>query len=319
LSTIDSAVEPVPATGAAAGPSRATWLTDALLAPPGEDVAPAELARLRGDLAGELRTLGAELPAGDRLQVDTFKVLVAQRHPDRCMAADDTFVASPRLCRRAVGVAAVNRCVRGLSPAPALAVADVLTGGLEDAAMATGTAAVKAPWWAQWYAGLPGGGRAVVQAEAVAWATQLFTALDWRRIPRLPVIGGRDDWWQCPDEPQLVLKGRADVRSFDRRRPALLVVGTARCRADWRVELGYPGLVAALVRDAHAAPSRVVGVWPQSGQVRVLPVDLATLRATATAVVAAVATWVDGRIEARRLAGADAPEVALASRVGNKT
>jgi hypothetical protein len=315
VSAIDRSVGPAGTAGPTAGPSRATWLTDALLAPPGEDVVPTELARLRADLARELQALGADLPAGDRLQVDVFKVLVAQRHPDRCMAADDTFVPSPRLCRRAIGVAAVNRCVRGLSPGPALAVADVLTDGLEDVSMATGSAAVKPPWWAEWYAGLPGGGRAVVRAEAVAWATQLFTALDWRRIPRLPVIGGRDDWWQCPDEPQLVLKGRADVRSFDRRRPAFLVVGTGRCRADWRTELGYPALVAALVRDAHAAPSRVVGVWPQSGQVRVLPVDLATLRATATALVAAVATWVDGRIEARRTV-VGAPGVDVASREG---
>jgi hypothetical protein len=297
-------VEPALPAAAPPPPSRATWLTDALLAPPGEDVTPAELARLRAELAGELRALGAELPAGDRLQVDAFKVLVAHRHPDRCMSVESPFVPSPRTCRRAVGVAAVSRCVRGLSTSPALAVADVLEGGLEDASVATSSAAVKAPWWAQWYAGLPGGGRAVVRAEAVAWATQLFTALEWQRIPRLPVIGGRDDWWQCPDEPKVVLQGRADVRSFDRRRPAMLVVRTGRCRSDWRVELGYPGLVAALMRDAHAAPSRVVGVWPQSGQVRVLPVDVATLRATATALVAAVATWVDGRIEVRRSAEA---------------
>jgi hypothetical protein len=90
------------------------------------------------------------------------------------------------------------------------------------------------------------------------------------------------------------------VRALVGRRPALLVVGSGQCRADWRVELGYPGLVAALGRDAAVAPCRVVGVWPQSGQVRVLPVDVTTLRATATAVVAAVATWVDSRIEKDR-------------------
>lgn len=311
MTTVGESVEPTDG-GARAVSSRASWLTDALLAPPGEDVLPAELARLRADLACELRALGADLPPGERLQLDVFKVLVAHRHPERCMSGDNAFVASPRLCRRAVGVAAVNRCVRGLSPSPAVAVAEVLAGGLEDAELATGTAAVRAPWWAEWYAGLPGGGRAVVQAEAVAWATQLVTALDWRRIARLPVIGGRDDWWQCPDGPQVVLKGRADVRSFDRRRPALLVVAAGRCRADWRIELGYPGLVAALVRDAHAAPSRVVGLWPRSGQVRVLPVDLTTLRATATAVAAAAATWVDGRIEAHGEA-AGAPGVPIAS------
>jgi hypothetical protein len=43
----------------------------------------------------------------------------------------------------------------------------------------------------------------------------------------------------------------------------------------------------------------VVGLWPASGQVRILPVDGDTLAETATAVIAAVATWVDARLEAR--------------------
>jgi hypothetical protein len=287
-------------------PARVAWLTDALLAPASEGVEPAALVELRDDLVRDLQALGTELPGGERLQMDGFKVRTAHRYPDRCMSFDDTFVPSPRSCRRAVGVAAVNRCVRGHSPSPAGAVREVLAEGLEDASVARGTGAVRAPWWASWYAGLPGGGRAVVCAEAVTWATQLLTAVDWSQVPR-PVIGGRDDWWPCPGGTPIVLKGRADVRSLVGRRAALLVVGTGRCQADWRVELGYPGLVAALGRDAQVAPCRVVGVWPQSGQVRVLPVDLVALRATATAVVAAVATWVDSRIEAERRAAARVP------------
>jgi hypothetical protein len=287
-------------------PTRVAWLTDALLAPESEDVAPAALVELRDDLVRDLQALGTELPDGERLQMDGFKVRTAHRYPDRCMSFDDAFVPSPRSCRRAVGVAAVNRCVRGHSASPAGAVREVLAEGLEDASVARWTGAVRAPWWASWYAGLPGGGRAVVCAEAVTWATQLLTAVDWSQVPR-PVIGGRDDWWPCPGGTPIVLKGRADVRSLVGRRAALLVVGTGRCQADWRVELGYPGLVAALGRDAQVAPRRVVGVWPQSGQVRVLPVDLVALRATATAVVAAVATWVDSRIEAERRAAAGVP------------
>jgi hypothetical protein len=291
-------------------PSRATWLADALLAPPGGHLSPAGLAQLRADLGTDLQALVADLPAGERLQLDAYKILVAHRRPDRCMATDDDpFVPSPRRCRRAVGVAAVNRCVRGLAPGPALAVAEVLAGGLEDASAGTDHASVKAPWWASWYAGLPRGGQAVVCAEAITWATQLVTAVDWPRFARPPIVGGRDDWWQCPGGPRLVLKGRADVRVLTAQRPALLVVGTGRCRTDWRVELGYPGLVAALVRDAQVAPSRVVGFWPQSGQVRVLAVDIDMLRATASAVIAAVATWVDGRIEAGRAATVGPPGV----------
>jgi hypothetical protein len=280
-------------------PARVAWLTDALLALAVEEVAPAALAQLRDDLVRDLGALGAELPDGERLQLDAFKVRLAQRHPDQCISIDDTFTPSPRVCRRAVGVAAVNRCVRGHSPNPAVAVATVLAEGLEDAAVARDTGAVRAPWWAEWYAGLPDGGRAVVRAEAVTWATQLLTAVDWRQVPR-PVVGGRDDWWQCPGGTPIVLKGRADVRALVGRRPVLLVVGTGRCQADWRAELGYPGLVASLGREAPVSPCRVVGVWPQSGQVRILPLDVAALRASATAVVAGVATWVDSRIEKER-------------------
>jgi hypothetical protein len=294
-------------------PPRVAWLTDSLVAAPTEDLVPEGLALLRADLVRDLQALGAELPEGERLQIDAFKVQTAHRHPDRCMASDHAFVPSPRLCRRAVGVAAVNRCVRRLSPNPGVAVAQVLADGLEDAALALGTGAVRAPWWAEWYATLPAGGRAVVSAEAVTWATQLLTAVDWERVPR-PVIGGRDDWWQCPEGTPIVLKGRAEVRTLVGRRPALLVVGSGRCQADWRVELGFPGLVAALCRDAQVAPCRIVGVWPQSGQVRVLPFELPVLRDITAAVVAAVATWVDSRIEAQRSANGDASEeVAVAA------
>jgi len=293
-------------------PPRVAWLTDALVAPPTEDLSATGLAEVRQDLCHELQALGAELPEGERLQIDAFRVLLAHRHPERCMSTNEAFVPSPRRCRRAVGVAAVNRCVRGRAPGPAIAVAEVLAEGLEDASVAVGVDALRAPWWAAWYSGLSRGARAAVCAEATTWATQLLTAVDWQRLHR-PIVGGRDDWWQCPDRTPIVLKGRAEVRSLAGRRPALLVVGTGRCESDWRIELGYPGLVAALGRDAQVAPRRVVGVWPQSGQVRVLPVDLATLRATAVSVVAAVATWVDGRIEAARTPGTDAPEPLVAS------
>ena len=278
--------------------ARSASVTDALMAPPGDEVSAAELMALRDDLGRDLAALASDLPGQESLRVDTFKVLVARRHPERCTEGDDPFVPSPRRCRRAVGAAAVARCVRGFSAGPATAVADVLAAGLDDLASGPATPG-SAPWWAAWYGGLLPGARAVVVAEAVTWATALLAALDWRRLPRLPAVGGRDDWWQCPGSPTLVLQGRADVRLHAARRPAYLVLGSGRCRDDWRVELGFPGLVAALGRAAPSVPSRVVGVWPQSGQVRVLPVDITTLRAGAAAVVSAVGTWVDGRIEAQ--------------------
>jgi hypothetical protein len=276
---------------------RSVLLADALVASPGPGIPPAELAALRDALGRDLQAVAADLPPGERLQLDAFSMRVARRHPERCMDDADDFAPSPRACRRAVGVAAVGRCVRGGAPGPAVAVAEVLEAGVDDARHAPGSD-VRPPWWSEWYAGLPAGARAVVRAEAVAWSTRLFTAVDWGRLPRPAVIGGRDDWWQCPGDRPVVLKGRADLRVPSGRRVALLVMAAGRCPPDWRVELGYPGLVAALVRDAQAAPSRVVGLWPDSGQVRVLPIDVHALRATSTAVVSAAATWVDGRIEA---------------------
>ena len=85
------------------------------------------------------------------------------------------------------------------------------------------------------------------------------------------------------------------------RRPALLVVGSGSCAGDWRIGLGFPALVSALGKAAPAAPCRVVGTWPQSGQVRVLAVDADALRAAAVAVVSAAGTYVDARLEATGL------------------
>jgi len=295
---------PAPGVGALTVP-RSVSLTESLLETPGDGLSAAELVALRDDLGRDLQAVIADLPPGERLEIDSFRMRVARHQPERCMSTDEPFAPSPRTCRRAVGIAAVSRCVRGHALHPALAVAEVLAAGMDDLQAAPGTGGGAVPWWASWYASLSLGGRAVVCAEATAWATQLFTAVEWKRIPRPPVVGGRDDWWQCPGGRPLVLKGRAEVRVAAERRTALLVVGSGRCPDDWRVELGFPGLVAALVRDAQASPSRVVGLWPQSGQVRELVLDIPALRASATAVVAAVATWVDGRIEAGRTPSGD--------------
>jgi hypothetical protein len=275
--------------------SRAARLTEALTGPPDGAIAATELAAVRDDLSGVLPVLAAELPEDEHFVLDAFKVLVAHRHPDRCGEYDGPFSASPRACRRAVGLLALNRCVRGFSPGPTTAVAEVLASAIDDGAPHGQTSL----WWASWYRSLRAGARAAVHAEAVTWATQLLTALDWQRLPGPSVIGGRDDRWQCPEARRLSLKGRADVRVLAGGRPALLVMGAGRCRDDWRVLLGFSALVAALGRNAAGAPCRVVGTWPQSGQVRVLPVNGDVLRAAADAVVGSVGTWVDCRLERR--------------------
>lgn len=275
---------------------RSASLTDALLAPCGHPLAADAVRALRDDLARTLCAVVAELPAGERLRIDAFTARVARHHPERCSAGADPFVPSPATCRRAIGVAAVARCVRGLSCAPASGVFDVLAAAAEDVAVGMEGGA-RPPWWSPWYAQLPAGGRAVVSAEAVTWATHLYTALDWGRFERRPVVGAGDDWWDCPGSRQLTLKGRADVRVLVGASPAYVVVGNGSCPPDWQAELGLPALVGALARGGASAPCRVVGVWPTSGQVRLLDVDADVLEAAATSVISAVGTWVDGRLE----------------------
>jgi hypothetical protein len=186
-------------------------------------------------------------------------------------------------------------------------VAEVLAIGVEDAAD-DGDPGSRPPWWAAWYAGLAAGGRAMVEAEAVTWATQLWTALEWERLAQA-LVGAGDDWWDCPGTRALTLHGRADVRVRAEGRPVLLTVGSGVPSSQWRGELGFPALVCAMARGERSVPARVVGWWPASGQVRILPVDAAALDEVATAVVGAVATWVDARIEMRTPAREHGPDI----------
>jgi hypothetical protein len=287
---------PTPATGLSLLLPRADALTAALVAPPSTaPVSRADLERIRGALLRDLPPLVDELPRGERLRLDAFRFAQTRERPESLSVSEPAFVPSPSRCRRAVGLAAVERCVRRRSPAPASAVAEVLAAAVDDVA-AAGDA--RPPWWAPWYAGLAPGARTVVEADAVTWATQLWTALSWESLPQPPVIGGRDDWWDCPQARRLTLRGQADVRVFVDGRPVLLVVGSGVPPSRWRVALGFPALVGALARGERSIPTRVVGSWPASGQVRILEVGAEVLDECATAVVSATATWVDARLEA---------------------
>jgi len=274
---------------------RSAAVTDELLdsAPPlGAD----ELAVLRRKVLSGLALLAAELPAGRRLVLDGFRLRAALSRPETMGLADEAFAPSPWRCRRAVGLAAIDRCLRAKAPAPAPAVDEVLAGGLHDATRLESGEPARAPWWARWYAGLPPAGRVVVAAEATTWATQLWTALDWGRLPRPVVVGGHDDWWDLPCR-RITLHGRAEVRVRVDGRSVLVLVGAGAPQVSSRSELVFAALVAALVGGTRSAPGRVVGLWPAAGQVRVVPVGVRTLDGAADEVLSAVATWVDVIIE----------------------
>jgi len=297
---------------AAPGLWRPAALTEALVAPAAGELAPGALDRLRTDLVRDLAALAGDLPEGERLILDAHRLRIATNDPERC-AEGEGFVPSPRTTRRAVGVVALGRWVRGGATAPSTAVADVLAAAVEDLAAAADPAlagVIRPPWWAEWYAGLGPGGRAVVAAEAVTWATQLATALRWERFDRAPIVGGRDDWWPCPGARQLTLRGRAEVRAplaSAGGRQALLVAGSGVPGPGWRTDLGFPALVGALVRGERGVPVRVVGTWPACGQFRVLEVDAGALAEAARVTVAATATWVDAPLERHPIPAPAAP------------
>ena len=62
--------------------------------------------------------------------------------------------------------------------------------------------------WEPWFAGLGAGGRSVVLAEAVTWATPLWATFDWsERSGAWSIWAVADDRWACPGT-SVRLKGR---------------------------------------------------------------------------------------------------------------
>lgn len=252
---------------------RAAALAEVLAAPGPDAPPPGALDDLRAGLGHRL----AQVAGPDRVDIDGYRL--------RGGPLDDgPFTCSPVRCRRTVASAALMRCLRGRPATPAAAVADVL-----DEAVAAPTDPATDPWWAPWYRQQAPAVRAVVRAEAVTWATELWVAVDWAALGRPPVVGGRPVWWSCPGARQLRLKARCDVRVQAGPRPSLLVVGGGDTGRDWRIHLSFPALVAGLAHGERALPVRVVGLWPATGQVRILPVELDALEACADAVVAVAA------------------------------
>jgi hypothetical protein len=285
---------------------RAEAVTEELLAPgPGLGSDDVHLVRERV-LAG-VAPLAAELPAGERLVLDAFRFRTALRHPERCLHGEPPFVPSPTTCRRAVGLAAVDRCLRRPGLWPAEAVAQVLRSGADDAVRAEREALPRAPWWARWYAGLGPGAQAAVAADAVTWATQLWGGIDWASLPRPVVVGGRDDWWE-PPRARLSVRGRVEVRVRGDSGMGLVVVGSGAPDAASRSELAFAALACAL---AGGVPARVLGLWPAAGAIRVVPVSARVLQAAADELVTAAATWVDAALE--RHAGRDRAPATLSS------
>lgn len=268
---------------------RAEAVTDALLEPVPE-LGADEVRAVRAELTSALAPMAAELPAPSRLVLDGHRFKLAMRHPERCTLTEEEFRHSAPVVRRAVGLAAVNRCLRTGAASPGVVMDEVLEVGDEQAAAEQG-APRSVPWWTTWFAGLGPAGRAVVAAEATTWATALWTSVQLERLER-PVVVGSDDWWSPADARNLSLHGRSDVRARLGQRSVLITVepGTPDAQP---TEVVFPALVAVVANETRPLPGRVLGLWPACGQVRMVDIEATALRRCAERVVSAAGTWLD--------------------------
>lgn len=275
---------------------RSLELTDVMGEVPSRPLEPEELEQLRSRLSSSAAAWkGAPRGSRDRdptrLMVDdhTLSRFIANHEAEALFERGD-FVYSTMVTRAAIGRAGLQRCVvskdRRLSPAEA--VRQVLADPSPDA------------WWAGWYASLDWCAQATVEAAAVAWVTPVWAALDWGQLPRSVVSQG-NDYYDVSNSPAISLKSHLDVvvlagttdggaNQLHSRRSALLARSGAP-GASWKVELAFPALVVGLRRGPMVMPGRMVGLWPECGQARVLDVDLGVLSECADIVVDLLASW----------------------------
>jgi hypothetical protein len=286
-----------------------------LLEPHGAPITAADLSHVRERVVRSLEPVTSKLHPGTVLTLDRHTLSTALLRPGLCSQPPEPFAPSASRCKRSIGLSAVSMCSRQLilsnrrrsrhkehalarPVAPAEAVSRVLKSGEEDLV----SAQFKPPWWAEWYTSLGRGARAVVQAEATTFATVLWKSIDWETLEGPPRFDLRT-YWSCPPGRKLTLYGKADLSYRQAGHHVLLVLLGGMPQTSWRFELGFPALVASLRRGLGAAPGRVIGFWPASGQVRSVRVDAEMLETTAEAAVEASAVWVHGRVEARDRVG----------------
>jgi hypothetical protein len=277
----------IPTTLPPAALPRAACLTDAVLAAP--DVGPSarDLHALRQRLQEQLVDAGPAASPVVRVDAYLLRTLARDnRPPDR----SEPFAWSPGNARRAIGLAAVRRCLEGGARSPAEAVTATVTSLVGEAR--AGVVGRGSP--ARWLSGIADGARAAVEAEATSWATRLFLAVEWDRLHPPALVGAPDRWWDCP-VARVALRGRADVRiETTGGRQTLLTVMAGHPGQSSRTELGLGALVDVVGRPSAPPPARVVGWWPESGRALVLAVDLAVLEETARTILTALGRCTSG-------------------------
>lgn len=267
---------------------RAGALTDALVAP-GPVPGAAAVATVRRQLErGLSEAAGLGCGPVPCLRVRAFDLVRAA--DSRQSAPATAFCWTARTARRRVGLAAVRACLAH----PGLAPADAVAGVVADPGGPGGTGPRGPGSCADWLATLSPPARALVQAEAAAWATALVTALEWDRAPSL-TVGAPDRWWDWRGKVRVALQGRADVRLQGPGGAHLLVLGGFPSPAA-RAALSFSALVDALRSDGAGTPARVVAWWPDCGKAWAAQTDEAALRACAGQVLATARRMLGARV-----------------------
>ncbi|MGO8862422.1 MAG: hypothetical protein ACLQRH_16910 [Acidimicrobiales bacterium] len=236
-----------------------------------------------------LADLAASRSAGRSLHLTDHDVRTALA-PSAGRAPSTPFAWSARTARRGLGLAALRFLVAGEARTPTEGTQSAIAGAIRSVREGNRPTSTMD----RWLAGLPGAGLAVVQAEAVTWATHLWSALDWSAFARAPVIG-RDHWWNSPHSPLLGIRSRAEVRSVSIDAGEvpfsvhLVVLGGSR-RPTVRAELSVVAMVEALHAPRSLPPGRIVGWWPDSGHIVTVEVDRATLDVGVESVARTLAT-----------------------------
>jgi hypothetical protein len=262
-------------------------LTRLLLADPPPVVTDAVRARLRSELVDRIRSrLCSWTPP--RPAVITLAALRQVRtRPERLVSTDEPFVWRPAMVRRSLGLATLEACTRARFRSPLEAVRPVL----EEAVDRWERTGWRTYYWEPWVAGLEAGARAVVLAEAAAYASSLWGSLAWPLLAPNVRFGGADDQWAVPLSAPVRLRGRSEFqvllgpqsRAGDRRPPcepvALVSVAGGAPEESWAPELAFLALVASLRSASRPVPARVAGVWPDAGAFRTVDIDEPLLRA----------------------------------------
>ncbi len=263
---------------------RAGALTEALL---GDGATPSTdaVASARRDLEHGLTDAAGRSGARPCLRVRAFDLVTAAGGGS---SAATPFRWTTRTARRRVGLAALRACLSEPGMVPAEAVALVVA----DPAAPSGPGPAGPGSCSDWLCSLSPPARAAVQAESTAWATAVWTSLEWDRVQPAPVVGAPDRWWDWRGPVRVALQGRADVR-VPGPGGAHLVVLDGYPSAASRQALCFGPLVDALRSNGAATPARVVAWWPECGKAWVQQVDGAGLRACAGQVVRVVRLALD--------------------------